>query len=225
MRRLMVVRSLVAVTVILTMLLTVGIVAAATELVNNGGFESGLSNWIPVFGSAPESTVFRSGAGSASVTTDGDNSGVLDQCIVFSVPVNGHVSLSAWVNLNGGTASVEAYSYGNPTCDPGDESESQFFAQTADGLTSGWQEIATNTGTSAPQLLDGAESLLVRLIVTGDNDDGAYFDDVTAFAYQPTAVTLRDFSAQAQPPAAWLLPVALVVVLSGAMIMLRRRRA
>ena len=40
----------------------------------------------------------------------------------------------------------------------------------------------------------------------------------------PTAVTLRDFSAQAQPSAAWL-PVALLIALSGAWVMLRRRRA
>jgi hypothetical protein len=39
----------------------------------------------------------------------------------------------------------------------------------------------------------------------------------------PTAIALQDFSAQAQPAAAWLWPLALVVVLGGALIVSRRR--
>ncbi len=42
-------------------------------------------------------------------------------------------------------------------------------------------------------------------------------------ASSPTAITLQDFSAQAQPAAAWLWPLALVVVLGGALIVSRRR--
>jgi hypothetical protein len=42
-------------------------------------------------------------------------------------------------------------------------------------------------------------------------------------AGSPTAVTLRDLTAQAQPAAAWLWPLALVVALGGALIVSRRR--
>jgi len=42
-------------------------------------------------------------------------------------------------------------------------------------------------------------------------------------AGSPTAVTLRDLTAQAQSPATWLWPVALLIVLSGALIVSRRR--
>jgi hypothetical protein len=42
-------------------------------------------------------------------------------------------------------------------------------------------------------------------------------------AGSPTAVTLRDLTAQAQSPATWLWPVALLIVLGGALIVSRRR--
>ena len=42
-------------------------------------------------------------------------------------------------------------------------------------------------------------------------------------ASSPTTVTLRDLTAQAQSPTVWLWPVALLIVLSGALIVSRRR--
>lgn len=42
-------------------------------------------------------------------------------------------------------------------------------------------------------------------------------------ASSPLAVTLRDLTAQAQSPATWLWPAALLLVLSGAVIVARRR--
>lgn len=44
-------------------------------------------------------------------------------------------------------------------------------------------------------------------------------------AGSPTAVTLRDLTAQAQPTAAWLWPLALIVALGGALAIARRRQA
>ena len=216
-------RLMIALIVVMTMLFTVGIAAAATELVTNGGFEPNLSGWDNVFGGLPESGIVHSGNGSVVVSTDGTLAGVVEQCAVFSIPSNGYVSLAAWVYLNGGDASVEAYSYTNNQCDPVD-GESQFFGQTADTLSSGWQLLDTPTGSSAPQLIDGAESVRIRLIVTGAADAGAYFDDVSASPYGTLAITLRDFSAQAQSPTLWL-PAALLIVLSGALVVSRRRQA
>ena len=69
-------------------------------------------------------------------------------------------------------------------------------------------------------------------INTEDNDDNstdftfnaASSNPESQVAGSPTAVVLRDLRVQAQSPAVWL-PVALLVVLGGALLISRRRRA
>jgi hypothetical protein len=224
MRRLTVLRSLVVV-VVSTMLLTVGIVAAA-DLVVNGSFNSNLTGWDSTSASSVfSSTEGHTAAGSAFVTTDGSDPGVLEQCIAYSVPANGRVAVGAWVKQNGGTGSIEAWSFTNTDCSV-DGSESQFYSETASD-TPGWQGLASPTGSFAPQIVDGAGSISIRLIAVGNNEgDGAYFDDVVVNPFGPNAVTLKDFSAQPQASSAmWALPAVLLAALSGVWFMARRRRA
>lgn len=209
--------------VVLTALLAVGSVFATGLItVNNGNFVDS-TGWVWV-AAGYDSGVTRTldGSGSANLVVDSTGAASIFQCVNVSTSItNTHISIRGYV-IGTGTASIGLYAFSD--CLLATLAGIPSSTATSNSVTAGpsWQEASTTLATSALTVPTGG-SVLIVLTVSGNLNDTAWFDDVEAYPSGPNAVTLRDFSAQAQPPTVWLWPVAVLIVLGGAWVMLRRR--
>jgi hypothetical protein len=210
--------------VLLAALLAVGPVYATGFItVDNGDFAFD-SDWQLLSGGyAHDSVVGNLAPGSARLVA-GAGAAIIYQCVNVTASSNPYISIRGYVT-GAGTTLIQLTAYEEPDCQG-----SSLGSATSNEREAGasWQEVSTSlhspTGTALEVPTGG--SVLIVLTVTG-TDDGitAWFDDVEVYVSGPNAVTLHGFSAQAQASAVWLLPVALLVAVSGVWLMLRRRRA
>jgi hypothetical protein len=235
-------RSFLVVALVLTALLISGVVFAATDVpLVNGNFTSNRSGWasgtaIPGCNDGGWDSVGNPTPGSALLTiAEGASCAALVQCVLISdSPIEPYSAISGTINIDGSStnasAEIDMYAYSDTNCStPTGNVDEAYSNMITTSTGTGWQSASTTQNGQASGhavAVPASGSVWIVLYISGDEGDQAWFDNVTTYqSRNPTAVTLRDFSAQAQPPATWLWPITLVVVLSGAMIMLRRRRA
>jgi hypothetical protein len=206
--------------VVLAALLAVGPVYATGSItVKNGNFDTD-SDWQVSSGEyARDSVVGNIAPGSARLVA-GAGATSIYQCVDVTASSNPYISIRGFV-IGTGTTLIQLTAYEYPDCQGsilGSATSNERMASAS------WQEVSTSlhspTGTALAVPTGG--SVLIVLTVTEDGNT-AWFDDVEVYVSGPNAVTLRDFSAQAQASAVWLLPATVLLVLSGVWFMSRRR--
>jgi hypothetical protein len=228
-------RALFAVILVLTALLVSGVVFAATDVpLLNGDFGTSFTplDW-DVANPPPDCS---GGVGVRDTSTGyGTNGSALltiaasDTCagIVQCVPITSEAT-HQYAGVNGyitstASAFIQIDAFSDATCTTATDEDNTATSNSVIG--GGWQLASTTISHGAIGVPDTGGSVKITLYLLGDPDDQAWFDDVTTYqSDHPTAVTLRDLTAQAQASAVWLLPVALLVAVSGVWFMARRRR-
>jgi len=221
----------------------VSVVIAKTELIINGTFDSNVNNWsdFSTGGSiSHSSTEGHTATGAANVQNAYTGSGAWSsggaQCINLPTPVADYYTVEGWTKVPSQlNTSAQGYIrfqfYSNLDCSAavGTERDTGLVDAGSD-----WTRVSKTGSTPV-----GAQSVQVRLYVKKSGADSAYayFDDISFFPSNATAITLSSLTARGEQPAAqperalttfsrWLVAalVGAALVAVGASITALRRR-
>ena len=190
---------LLVISVLIVLASTLGsrVVLGDTELVYNGGFESGTTGW----------DKYPSGA-SFQVTGDNPHGGSYSAVLDKTTGTGGYIYIIQKIAVNGGQSyTLSGYAYGNPTYfsnvqwrvrwRKSDDSLIKSNYATPEATTAAWT-FQTTGSVTAPNDAAVAEILGYAYVATAHTvSSPVYFDDVSFTTSGPTAVTLSSFTATA----------------------------